>query len=342
MKVHTADHENDSLDTNLLMTEQDIFLGVDIGGTNTKFGFVDDSGKSFEIASFATRAERPFPDFIGRLAKHVSEGVEKLSEKYILRGIGIGAPNANYLTGKIEEASNLSWGTVDVVSEVSKYFKVPIVITNDANAAAMGEKKFGSARDLDNFIVLTLGTGLGGGIFINGQLVHGAGGHAGEIGHTIVQPDGRQCGCGRRGCLETYVSATGIRRTVFELLSDRMTPSTLRGISFEQLSAEDISRAAQTGDKIAQLAFEQTGRILGMKLADFVAYSNPQAIIFTGGLTNAGELLLKPVKRYMEEFLLKIYQGKTAVFISKLREKNLAVLGACALVMEKVLTQEMK
>jgi glucokinase len=324
------------------MVQQDIYLGVDIGGTNTKYGFVDDSGKSYAVRSFPTKAGLPFDDFVKRLAEQVSDSLRDLPEKYILRGIGIGAPNANYRSGCIEEASNLSWGTVDVVAGVYQYFNVPIVITNDANAAAMGEKRFGSARDLDNFIVLTLGTGLGGGIFINGQLVHGAGGHAGEIGHVIVKPDGRQCGCGRRGCLETYVSATGIRRTVFELLSDRTGASVLRGYAFEELSAEDISKAAEDGDKIARMAFERTGEVLGMKLADFVAYSNPEKIILTGGLTNAGDLLLEPAKRYMEASLLKVYRGKTEIIISKLREQNLAVLGASALVMERVLTQEIK
>jgi glucokinase len=342
MPVQTPTRKHAATDSGILMAEQDLFLGVDIGGTNTKFGFVDDSGNSFEIRSFATEADRSFVKFVEKLSRQAKASLQELPDRYVLRGIGIGAPNANYLSGCIEEASNLSWGTVDVVGEVSKHFSVPIVITNDANAAAMGEKKFGAARDLDNFIVITLGTGLGGGIFMNGQLVHGAGGHAGEIGHTIVRPEGRQCNCGRRGCLETYVSATGIRRTVFELLSDRPTPSLLRRYSFENLSAEDISNAAGEEDEIALLAFDRTAEILGMKLSDFIAYSNPQIIILTGGLTNAGDLLLKPVRKYMEKFLLKVYRGKTELVISNLREKNLAVLGASALVMEKVLTQEIR
>ena len=253
MAVQIPTRKRTATDTGLLMAEQDIFLGVDIGGTNTKFGFVDDSGNTFDIKSFATEADRPFTKFVEKLNRKIRASLQELPDKYILRGIGIGAPNANYLSGCIEEASNLSWGTVDVVSEMSKHFSVPIVITNDANAAAMGEKKFGMARDLDNFIVITLGTGLGGGIFMNGQLVHGAGGHAGEIGHTIVRPEGRQCNCGRRGCLETYVSATGIRRTVFELLSDRPTPSLLRRYSFADMSAEDVSKyvEAMMSDELA-------------------------------------------------------------------------------------------
>lgn len=339
MTVYTPTRKHAALTPDLLLEQKDIYLGVDIGGTNTKFGCVDDAGKSFEINSFPTQAELPFENFTERFTLHVSARLKEVPDTYVLRGIGIGAPNANYLTGCIEQASNLSWGTVDVVAGIKKYFDVPIIITNDANAAAMGEKKFGAARDLDNFIVLTLGTGLGGGLFINGQLVHGAGGHAGEIGHVIVKPDGRQCGCGRRGCLETYVSATGIRRTVFELLSELTTPSSLRGYSFEQLSAEEISQAAQAGDRIALLAFDRTGEILGMKLADFVAYSNPQKIILTGGLTHAGNLILEPAKRYMESYLLKVYRDKTEIVISQLHDKNMAVLGASALVMEKVLAR---
>jgi glucokinase len=313
-----------------------VYLGIDIGGTNTKIGLVNKRGKNAQMISFATDAHLSFSVFVDKLVRKIKDDLLYAHDQGELQGIGIGAPNANHWTGMIENPSNLSWGTVDLVTPLSEIFNVPASMTNDANAAAMGEKYFGAAKKMSDFILLTLGTGLGSGIMINNSIIYGAGGHAGEIGHMVVRPDGRQCGCGRRGCLETYVSAPGIRRTVFELLSEYNEPSILRNISFSALRAEDITDAAQQGDKIALLAFEKTGEILGLKLADVVALMNPEAIILAGGLAQAGELLLKPVQNHLEKNLLSIFRGQTKLIQSVIPEGKLAVMGAGAMVMEKV------
>jgi glucokinase len=342
MSINTEQHiQTDVKDSNQNETRksqnvQGVFLGIDIGGTDTKIGLINKEGKNLVMARFATQANRAFPEFIENLKDKINQDLLAHHPDARLKGIGIGAPNANYWTGKIEDASNLSWETVDVVSALKKEYDLPVVITNDANAAAMGEKYFGAAQEMENFIVLTLGTGLGSGIMINRSIVYGAGGHAGEIGHMVVDPDGRQCGCGRRGCLETYVSASGIKRTVFELISEYTEPSRLRDISFNDLTAEEISDAAADNDPIALKAFERTGRILGMKLADVVALINPEAIILAGGLAKAGNLILEPVQRHLEKNLLRIFRGKTKVLLSQLVEGNLAILGAGALIMQHV------
>jgi glucokinase len=337
--IDVSVHDSDHVDELQSGTGVGVFLGVDIGGTYTKIGLVKKDGNGMAMSAFPTQADRSFSEFVKNLEQEVNSELLSKYPDLILKGIGIGAPNANYWNGRIEEASNLSWGTVDVVSELEKKFDVPVIITNDANAAAMGEKYFGAAKEMDNFILLTLGTGLGSGIMLNKSIIYGAGGHAGEIGHMVVDPAGRQCGCGRRGCLETYVSAPGIRRTVFELISEYTEPSPLRDISFSDLRAEDITKAASEGDSIALKAFERTGRILGMKLADVVALTNPEAIILAGGLAKAGKYILEPVQRHLEKNLLTVFRGKTKVMLSELLEGNLAILGAGALVMQHVKRQ---
>ena len=314
------------------MTRIEIALGVDIGGTNTMFGYVDRKGACLASSSIPTNAHQPSTVFFERLQKHAKELLDTIRGKYELVGIGIGAPNANYYKGTIEHPPNLSWEYVDVFSEMGRYYEIPISVTNDANAAALGELLFGAAQGMRDFIVITLGTGLGSGIVANGELIYGADGNAGEIGHTIVDLQGRECGCGRRGCLETYVSATGIRRTVQELICNTDEPSDLRHVSFEELTSKMIYDAAQRGDRLALEAFEYTGRILGMKLADSVAHLSPEAIIFFGGLAAAGDLLFKPTKRWMEEHLLGIFKNKVKLLPSGFSDGNTAVLGASALI----------
>lgn len=314
----------------------EIFLGIDIGGTNTKIGLVNKQGMVGDIQTFSTQAHSKFKIFIENLLDRVNNGLLAANPGLKISGIGVGAPNANYKTGEIENPSNLSWGTVNIADKLNELFCVPVSVNNDANAAAMGEKYFGVAKNMENFILLTLGTGLGGGIVVNGSVVTGDCGHAGEVGHVIVKPDGRQCGCGRRGCLETYVSTPGLRRSVFELLSDLSVASELRGFSFEQLRGEDVTQAAADGDMVALQAFEMTGKILGIKLADLAALLNPEAIILAGGLMNAGDYLMDPVKRYLDANLLEVLKGRVKILRSGITIGNLAVLGASAYAMQNI------
>ena len=315
----------------------EVTLGIDIGGTNTKYGFVDRNGEILEAGSIPTNANEDVSSFLPRLYKAVDLAQEKIKDKIIVKGIGIGAPNANYYKGTVEKAPNLKWGnTVNLSQLVQEHFNIPVVITNDANAAAIGEMKYGAAVGMKDFILITLGTGLGSGIVVNGQLVYGHDGFAGEIGHTLVNVNGRWCGCGRRGCLETYVSATGIKRTVYKLLADYTESSLLHNYSFNDLTAEMITEAALRGDKIALEAFEYTARILGMKLADTVAHTSPEAIILFGGLVKANELLFTPTLYHMEKNMLNVYKNKVKLIPSKLLDRNAAVLGASALIWKEL------
>lgn len=315
------------------MNKKELTLGIDIGGTNSAFGFVDRTGECIAEASIPTLSENPAEDLFKRLKEKVDELYKDLAKSdYRLLGIGVGAPNANYYKGTVELPPNLKWEIVNIVEISEKIFSLPTVITNDANAAAIGEMKFGAAKGMKDFIVITLGTGLGSGVVVNGELVYGADGFAGEIGHTIYDYNGRECGCGRKGCLETYASAPGIKRTVFELLANSNEPSELRKISFEQLTAKMISDAALKGDKIALQAFDFTGKVLGLKLTDSVAHLSPEAIILFGGLALAGDLIFAPTKKYMEENMLNIFKNKVKLLPSKLTKGNTAVLGAAALI----------
>ena len=309
-----------------------IAIGIDVGGTNTVFGFVDETGVCIYESSILTHADQDADQLFGRLFIKVDSDFKKYSDVYELIGIGIGAPNANYYKGTVELPPNLNWGIVNVLEIVKKYSPLPSAITNDANAAAIGEMIFGAAKGMKDFIVITLGTGLGSGIVVNGELVYGADGFAGEIGHTIVDPNGRECGCGRKGCLETYASASGIRRTVYELIGTTNIPSELRNVSYSQLTAKDIADEANNGDKLALAAFDYTGKILGLKLADSIAYLSPEAIILFGGLALAGDLIFTPTKRYMEEYLLNIFKNKVKLLPSALPGAHAAVLGASALI----------
>jgi len=314
------------------MNKTDVALGIDIGGTNTVFGFIDKEGNFIAESSILTQPQESADLLFERLSSAVDNLWNDLSEKYNLIGIGVGAPNANYYKGTVEQPPNLNWGTVNVIEILKKYYNVPAAITNDANAAAIGEMKFGAAKGMKDFIVITLGTGLGSGIVSGGDLLYGADGFAGEIGHVTVIPDGRVCGCGRKGCLEAYASATGIKRTVFELMCNSNAESELRNVSFNEMTSKKIYDAALTGDSIAIKAFEYTGKILGTALANTVAHTSPEAIILFGGLANAGDMILKPVKKYMEDNLLGIFKNKVKILQSNLTEGSTAILGASALI----------
>jgi glucokinase len=319
------------------MDKKEVVLGVDIGGTNTKFGYVDKTGNLLAEGEMLTEAHRPAEEFFERLHTQSENLFNSKKDQLKLIGIGLGAPNGNYYKGTIEQPPNLSWKYVNVVATLRHWYSIPVALTNDANAAALGEMLFGAAKGMKDFIVITLGTGLGSGIVANGELIYGHDGFAGEIGHTIVDPNGRQCGCGRRGCLETYASASGIRRTVEELLKMPAPPSELREISIEQITSKRIFEAAQHGDKLALEAFELTGRYLGMKLADSVAHTSPEAIILFGGLAAAGDFIFSPTKKYMEEFLLNIFKNKVRLLPSGLPKGNSAILGAAALMWKQLL-----
>jgi len=318
----------------------EIVIGIDIGGSLTKIGLVSRDGKILDKKIFHTEAHLPYSDFIRRLKKEVDRLTAKLDAKTHILHIGAGAPNANPLTGNIENPPNLKWGkTIPLVKSLRKNFKLPVTIANDANAAALGEMVFGTAMGMRNFVTLTLGTGLGSGIIVDGTLLIGEHGAAGEIGHVNVDPNGRMCNCGLQGCLETYASVTGIRRTVFELLANMREDSSMRTYSFEELNGKNISDAALEGDIIALKAFEKTGKILGSKMADTVAHLDPEAFILSGGLSKAGDILLKPIKTSMEHYLFNTYKGKIKVLLSKATRSS-AVIGPAALAWLEIEKQE--
>lgn len=319
------------------MTEESLkpyVIGLDLGGTNSVFGIVDSRGDIKATTAIKTQG------YGNNVQAYVDASVEAL--KIIIdqvggidkiKAMGIGAPNGNYYTGTIEFAPNLEWGR-DGVVPLAKLFSdklgIPVALTNDANAAAIGEMAYGVARGMKNFIVITLGTGVGSGIVVNGQLVYGCDGFAGELGHAIVKENGRPCGCGRKGCLETYCSATGVARTAREVLETSDAPSLLRELDPEKITSYDVSVAALKGDKVALDIYEFTGRILGEACANFATFSSPEAFIFFGGLTKAGDLIMNPIKKAYEENILNIYKGKAKFLVSSLEGSSAAVLGASA------------
>jgi glucokinase len=315
------------------MTNTDLVLGIDIGGTKTTFGFVDRAGHVSHITSMETDADTSAETFVAGLHRRIEEAKAGLVPPGKLAGIGIGAPNANFNRGTIEKPVNLNWGdTVNFVELMERYYGIPIAMTNDAKAAAIGEMLFGNARGMKNFMVITLGTGLGSGIVTDGHVVYGNSGFAGELGHTIVDPNGRECKCGKSGCLETYVSATGLVRTVLELMAERCEPNPLREMNFSEITSKRIYELAIGGNKIALEAFDRTARILGMKLADAVAHTSPEAIFLSGGLSLAGDILLKPAQHYLEIFLFRPFKGTVKLMLSGLEPGKNAVLGAAALI----------
>ena len=308
-------------------------IGIDMGGTNTVFGIVDARGTVIASNSIKTRKHNDINLYIDELYTETTRLIEANDATDKILGIGVGAPNANYFTGMIEDGVNLPWPTpVPFAQMLSDKFGLPVSITNDANAAAIGEMTYGVARGLKDFIMITLGTGVGSGIVINGQVVYGHDGFAGELGHMIVKhTNGRLCGCGRSGCLETYCSATGVARSAREFLEIRDQPSMLRDLDIESITSKDVYDAAIAGDELAKDVFEYTGKILGEALADFTVFSSPEAFVLFGGLAKSGELLFRPVRDHMEKNMLSIYKGKVKVLASELKEADAAVLGASAL-----------
>ena len=309
-------------------------LGIDIGGTNSVFGIVDATGKVVASDSIKTQTHNNFDDYVVELHAGIMRLLEANDAVDKIQGIGIGAPNANYYTGELLNAVNLPWGNqVKIAEKVSRIFGgLPVAVTNDANAAAIGEMTYGAARGMKDFIMITLGTGVGSGIVVNGQLLYGHDGFAGELGHLIVnRENGRICGCGRKGCLETYCSATGVARTAREFLESCGEPSKLRELPIENITSKDVYDAAIAGDKLAKDIFEFTGKILGEAFADMITFSSPEAIILFGGLAKSGDLLLNPIKESLDKNIMQCFKGKAKIIISELKEAEAAVLGASAL-----------
>lgn len=309
-------------------------LGVDIGGTNTVFGIVDARGQVVASDSIKTQKHSNFDFYVEELHDAVMRLLRLNDAEDKIQGIGIGAPNANYYTGEIVNCVNLPWGDVVPLAEkVSLAFGgIPVGITNDANAAALGEMTYGVARGMKDFIMITLGTGVGSGVVVNGQMVYGHDGNAGELGHlTVKRNNGRICGCGRTGCLETYCSATGVARTAREFIEIRNEDSVLRKLDIDSITSKDVYDAAVNGDKMAQDIFEYTGKILGEACADMVTFSSPQAIVFFGGLAKSGDVLMRPLKEAFEKSLMPVFKGKVKLMLSELKESDAAVLGASAL-----------
>ncbi|NDV67557.1 ROK family protein [Dysgonomonas sp. 25] len=312
--------------------EKPYAIGIDIGGTNTVFGIVDKRGHIINQGSIKTSAYKEINEYVANLATGVQEIIDQVGGSENIKGIGVGAPNGNYFTGCIEFAPNLPWkGVIPLAQMLSDKLSIPVALTNDANAAAIGEMTYGAARGMKDFIVITLGTGVGSGIVVNGQLVYGHDGFAGELGHTTIRRGGRLCGCGRKGCLETYSSATGVARSAREFLETRKDPSLLRNLKPEDITSKDVFDAAMEGDEMAKEIFEFTGQLLGESFADFVAFSSPEAIILFGGLTKAGKLIFDPIRKHMEENMLNIFRNKVKLLMSELKESDAAVLGASAL-----------
>ena len=310
-------------------------IGLDLGGTNSVFGIVDSRGDIKATTSIKTQGYEDVNDYVAASVEALQLIIDQVGGIDTIKAMGIGAPNGNYYNGTIEFAPSLSWGHNGVVA-LAKMFSeklgIPVALTNDANAAAIGEMTYGVARGMKNFIVITLGTGVGSGIVVNGQLVYGSDGFAGELGHVVVRrEDGRSCGCGRNGCLEAYCSATGVARTARELLETTEEPSLLREMILEDITSLDVSIAAEKGDKLAQHVYQTTGEMLGEACANFAAFSSPEAFIFFGGLTKAGDLLMKPLKESYDKNVLKIYKDKAKFLISGLDGSSAAVLGASAI-----------
>jgi glucokinase len=309
-------------------------VGIDVGGQTSKLGVVDTEGNVLAQTVIRTDTYTEVEPYIAELAEAVKKIIADAGVEGKVKGIGVGAPNGNYYTGTIEGAVNLTWGGDDVV-EFAKLLSeavggLPVALTNDASAAAVGEMKYGAARGMKDFIMITLGTGVGSGIVIGGNVVYGHDGFAGELGHVCVErTDGRQCNCGKKGCLETYASATGVARTAYEWLEKTDEPSVLRNL--DKIASKDVYEAAKAGDGLALRIFDFTGDILGRTFADFIAFSSPEAIVLFGGLARAKEFLLEPIEKAMNENVLPLWRNKVKIVFSQLKESDAAILGASAL-----------
>ena len=315
--------------------EKPYVVGIDIGGTNTVFGVVDARGTILYSGAIKTGKYAEIDDYVEALANGLNGIIDQAGGPDKIKGVGVGAPNGNFFNGCIEFAPNLPWkGKIPLAQLISeKIGGIPVALTNDANAAAIGEMTYGAARGMKDFIVITLGTGVGSGIVINGEVVYGHDGFAGELGHTCaVRHNGRLCNCGKTGCLETYTSATGVARTAREWLDMSEEPSSLR--SLDNISSKDVYEAAKEGDKLALKIFEYTGTILGQSFADFIAFSAPEAIVLFGGLARAKDFLREPIERSMNANVLPLWRDKVKIVFSQLKESDAAILGASALAWE--------
>ncbi len=316
--------------------EKPYVIGIDMGGTNTVFGIVDARGNVVAKSSIKTN----IPDldtYVSTLKTALQQLIDDNGGIDKIKGIGAGCPNGNYYTGNIEFAPNLPWkGVIPFAKILSEAFGVDAAITNDANAAAVGEMTYGAARGMKNFIMITLGTGVGSGIVVDGKVLYGHDGFAGELGHVNVDrsENARLCGCGKKGCLEAYTSATGLARTAREVLRASDKPSPLRELDTDNITSKDVYDAAIEGDQLALDIFEETGKILGQSLSDFVAFSAPEAIVLFGGLAKSGDLILNPIVKHMEANLLNIWKDKVKVIFSNLKDADAAILGASALAWE--------
>lgn len=316
------------------MGKKPYVIGLDLGGTNSVFGIVDENANVLATTSIRTAGQNDLNLYMDAAIGALQPMIDKVGGIENIHGMGIGAPNGNFYTGNIEYAPNLPWKGIVPFSKLFKErLGIPVVLTNDANAAALGEMTYGVAKGMKNFIMITLGTGVGSGIVINGQLVYGCDGFAGELGHVTVDysEKARLCGCGRRGCLEAYCSATGVARTAKEILSETDKPSSLRDIPIDEITSRDVSIAAEHGDEVALDIYKFTGELLGKSCANFTAFSSPEAYVFFGGLTKAGNLLMDPIKKAYDEHVMEIYKGKAKMLISQLDDAQAAVLGASAL-----------
>lgn len=314
--------------------EKPYVIGLDMGGTNSVFGIVDQRGNIKSQTAISTKAYPDFDDYVKASVEALQPALDTVGGIENVRAMGIGAPNGNYYTGNIEYAANLVWnGVVPVAQKFEEALGIPVRVTNDANAAAMGEMTYGVARGMKNFIMITLGTGVGSGIVVDGRICYGSDGFAGELGHFVVDhtPAGRSCGCGRHGCLETYTSATGVARTAREMFAKFEGETLLRNVDPENITSYDVFKAAEQGDKLALDIFEFTGTLLGRSCADFATFNTPEAFVFFGGLTKAGEYLMKPLRKAYDENVLNIFRGKAKLLISSLNGSEAAVLGASAL-----------
>ena len=316
------------------MDNKPYVIGLDLGGTNSVFGIVDADAHVIASTSIRTAGQNDISVYMDNCCKALAPLIEKVGGINNIKGMGIGAPNGNYYTGNIELAPNLPWkGIVPFAKLFHERLGIPVVLTNDANAAAIGEMTFVVAKGMKNFIMLTLGTGVGSGVVVNGELVYGCDGFAGELGHVIVDrsADARLCGCGRKGCLETYCSATGVARTAREFLMKRTESSELRNIPLEEITSKDVSIAAEHGDQIAKDIYKFTGELLGRSCADFTTFCSPEAYVFFGGLTKAGNLIMDPIKEAYDANVLNVFKGKAKFLVSQLDDAQAAILGAAAL-----------
>lgn len=317
--------------------KQQYAVGIDIGGTNTVFGIVDHRGDTLYRGAISSRKHEKIEDFIEELYQALQPAISQVGGIQNIKGIGIGAPNGNYYSGTIEYAPNLIWkGIIPLAKMITEKFGVPAALTNDANAAAVGEMMYGAAKGMKDFIMITLGTGVGSGIVANGHLIYGHDGFAGELGHITIIPNGRlHPGTNMCGSLESYASATGVAYTAREFLENRPAQdSLLRNYPADQIDSRIVYDCAMQGDAIAREVYEFTGQVLGMALANFVMFSSPEAIILFGGMTKAGDLIMKPTREHMEKNLLPIFQNKVKLIFSELKEADAAILGASALVWE--------